>query len=54
MKRFTMFINLYLHSDKEYVYETGIKSGLSEEACKRFMYTGYEEEMTYEVEATTL
>jgi hypothetical protein len=44
-----MRIDLYLHSTKESAYDAGREAGLSKDACEVFMYAGYEEKMTYEV-----
>src|ERR1700675_1612508 len=48
-RRNRMRIDLYLHADKESAYEAGKEAGLSKKACDLFMYAGYEETMTYEV-----
>jgi hypothetical protein len=48
-----MKIDIYLHSDKDSVYDKGQAAGLSEEALRKFMYTGYEVKMTYDVNAET-
>lgn len=49
----TINIDLYLHSSKESNYERGKEAGLGEEALKEFMYTGYEEKLTYSVNTKT-
>jgi hypothetical protein len=48
-----MIIDIYLHSDKCSVYDKGEAAGLKGEALDKFMYAGYEEKLTYEVDANT-
>jgi hypothetical protein len=46
-------INIYAHSNKETNYDTGQRFGLEGEALEAFMYAGYEEKLTYEVDPKT-
>lgn len=48
-----MIIDIYLHSDQDSTYDKGEAAGLVGEALARFRYTGYEEKLTYEVNAET-
>jgi hypothetical protein len=48
-----MIINIYLHSNKDSVYDKGEAAGLKGEALARFRYAGCEEKLTYEVDANT-
>ena len=48
-----MVTKVYLHGDKEYMYDKGVELGLSGEALRTFSYSCYEVEVTLNVNEKT-
>lgn len=46
-------IEMYVHTSKETAYDTCKEAGLSEEACLKGMYLGYEHKLTFLVDEKT-
>lgn len=48
-----MKADVYVQESKENMYDKGLKLGLTGEALKNFMYTGYEVTLTVEIDEKT-
>ena len=46
-------VKLYVHANKESNFRIGVDSGLAGEALQRFLFAGYEHEITYAVDERT-
>jgi hypothetical protein len=49
----TKMVDVYLHADRETMYQKGETLGLTGEALRVFSFTGYEEKITYAVDMET-
>ena len=46
-----MIIDIYLHSDKESMYDAAKEAGLTGDALSNACYLGYEVKLTYDVDS---